>query len=418
MKNVHRYASIFLLIFAFVFTAAAQVPTATLVTIIAAEDSRNYNSDLERLLADKNANVRKRAALAAGRIGDEAAVEKLASLLKDDASTDVREMAAFALGEIESIKAADAMIGAISDRKQSPDVRGRAVEAAGKIAAANSKTSEAEALGAAVIGELAFQDGRRSGPDLDVIRSGLTAVLRMRPAGAEEAVRPFLRYSDAALVADALNTLSRLRAKNSNKEIRALMEHEDAVVRANAARALGSAGDASQDSLDLLRAAAVKDADSRVRVSAIRSLAQLKDETAVDALLKRGNELLSAVKKSENAPEKNELLELASAVGTLLKESDNEAAIKWLNDSRRVDGYRSAEFAVALARISPTHYLSTKLSKKQLESDPWVTGAYIQGLEVFADIQDGEMKQNALSKLYGLAVLDEGQFASTDSTLR
>src|SRR5690606_26347260 len=132
-KNDQRYVSIFLFLFALFFTAPAQVPTATLVTIMAAEDSRNFSADLERLLADKNANVRKRAALAAGRIGDDDAVEKLTILLMDDASADVREMAAFALGEIESAKAADTIMAVLSDRKQDPNVVGRAVEAAGKI---------------------------------------------------------------------------------------------------------------------------------------------------------------------------------------------------------------------------------------------------------------------------------------------
>lgn len=396
MKNVHRYASIFFFLFAFVLTTAAQVPTATLVTIIAAEDSRNFSTDLERLLADKNPDVRKRAALAAGRIGDDKAVAKLSGLLNSDASVDVREMAAFALGEIESAKAANAVIAAISDRKQSPNVRGRAVEAAGKIAAADPKTTEADALGKAVIDELAFQNGRRSAPDTNVIRFGMTAVLRMRPAGAEDAVRPFLRYSDAALVADALNTLSRLRAKNSNKEIRELLlESKDAVVRANAARALGAAGDASQDSLDLLLVSALEDADSRVRVSAMRSLAQLKDTTAVDALLKRGNELLSAVKKSADAPEKNELLELASAVGTLLKDSNNEAALKFLKDCRAADRNRSPEFAVAFAKVSPEKYPEVMKPGALEFSDPWSAVAYAQGMEVLVDSKDADLRLKA-----------------------
>ncbi len=396
MKNVHRCVSIFLFLFALIFTAAAQVPTTTLVTIIAAEDSRNFSADLERLLADKNAEVRKRAALAAGRIGDAKAVEKLIILLKDDASADVREMAAFALGEIESAKAADAIMAVLSDRKQDPDVLGRAVEAAGKIAAADPKTTEADALGKAVISVLEFEDGRRSAPDTNVIRFGLTAVLRMRPAGAEDAVRPFLRYSDAALVADALNTLSRLRAKNSNKEIRELLlESKDAVVRANAARVLGAAGDTSQDSLDLLLVSALKDADSRVRVSALRSLAQLKDKTAVDALLKRGNELLASVKKAANAPEKNELLELASAVGTLLKDSENESALKFLKDCRTADANRSPEFAIAFAKVAPEKYLVDAKPGVVEFSDPWAAVAYAQGLEVLAASSDPELKLKA-----------------------
>ena len=49
-----------------------------------------------------NVAVRRRAALAAGRIGDERAVAELASLLTGAGNAEAREMAAFALGEIES----------------------------------------------------------------------------------------------------------------------------------------------------------------------------------------------------------------------------------------------------------------------------------------------------------------------------
>ena len=58
----------------------------------------------------------KRAALAAGRIGREEAIPSLVHLLESDPNTDVRTMAAFALGETESIKAADAVLSAVSRR--------------------------------------------------------------------------------------------------------------------------------------------------------------------------------------------------------------------------------------------------------------------------------------------------------------
>src|SRR5438552_17354522 len=93
--------------------AAAQVPMTAAVQILKAEDARRYDSTLEDLMKSPNADVRKRAALAAGRIGNEAAISVLASLLGNDPSSDVRAMAAFALGEIESIKAADAILAAL-----------------------------------------------------------------------------------------------------------------------------------------------------------------------------------------------------------------------------------------------------------------------------------------------------------------
>src|SRR6266436_1164624 len=48
----------------------AEVPAAVMLTIVRAEDERRWDSQLMTLLADQSVQVRSRAALAAGRIGD------------------------------------------------------------------------------------------------------------------------------------------------------------------------------------------------------------------------------------------------------------------------------------------------------------------------------------------------------------
>src|SRR5713226_354372 len=78
------------------------IPTNLLRQIIRAEDERRWDNDLALLMADKNAQARKRAALAAGRIGDERALPVLIDLLRGNDDNEVRQMAAFAIGEIES----------------------------------------------------------------------------------------------------------------------------------------------------------------------------------------------------------------------------------------------------------------------------------------------------------------------------
>src|SRR5450631_3118054 len=80
-----------------------QFPLNTLVQISKAEDARRYDAEIEGLMRSPNAAVRKRAALAAGRIGNDAALPVLTDLLEKDSETAVREMAAFAIGEIESV---------------------------------------------------------------------------------------------------------------------------------------------------------------------------------------------------------------------------------------------------------------------------------------------------------------------------
>src|SRR5580765_1561765 len=164
----------------------AQVPMATQIQILKAEDARRYDKTLEDLLKSPNEQVRIRAALAAGRIGDEQAIPALLPLL-EKGTTKEKEMAAFALGEIESMKAADAILIALGTSPagrtppklsessrfvtrmagngkaqaetrpvgsvRSDDRAGtlaRLLEAAGKIAAANANDPKSKELGAAI----------------------------------------------------------------------------------------------------------------------------------------------------------------------------------------------------------------------------------------------------------------------------
>ncbi len=103
------------LLFLFVPVAIGQIPAVTHITILKAEDARRYDSALESLFKSPSEQIRVRAALAAGRIGKEDAVPVLIGLFEKDPSAKVREMAMFALGEIESIKAADLILRAIGE---------------------------------------------------------------------------------------------------------------------------------------------------------------------------------------------------------------------------------------------------------------------------------------------------------------
>src|SRR5712692_10517142 len=90
--------------------SAKSIPTNILLRIIPAEDQRRWDDNLKSLLTDKDPKVRKRAALAAGRIGDQRAVPALIELLKGDPDNDVRQMAAFGIGEIESPAGAESLL--------------------------------------------------------------------------------------------------------------------------------------------------------------------------------------------------------------------------------------------------------------------------------------------------------------------
>src|SRR5437764_3995639 len=162
--------------------AAPRVPEATLLQIIEAEDERRWDdADLGKLLTDTNPAVRRRAALAAGRIGDEGAVALLSAMLRGDRDEGVRAMAAFAIGEIESESGADALVEVLR-LSRAPEVRARVVEALGKIAAAlpEARQDSKKRIGAVITDALASEN-KQARPNRAFVLLGLTAVLRGKP---------------------------------------------------------------------------------------------------------------------------------------------------------------------------------------------------------------------------------------------
>jgi cyclophilin family peptidyl-prolyl cis-trans isomerase/HEAT repeat protein len=328
----------------------AQAPLPLLMRITQAEDERRWDDELRGLLAHRDAAVRKRAALAAGRIGDEGSVAPLVSLLKDP-DPEVRAMAAFALGEVESFSAAEALVAIVKSNERG-ELRARALEALGKIGAAvpNEQLDRRRELGNLIRDALDAEAGRGLGPTLSdsdrlTILLGLTAALRTRPATPGPTIAKFLTSADGRIRSDAANVLARLRVKDGNEELRKLLVSDpDPNVRANAARVLGATDD--KVSFDALLARALGDQDSRVRVSAIRALGALKDPHAAAPLMKRA------------VVDQNEQLEIATMLGQVLPQTDNTEALAWLRGLNKKLNHTAPEVEVALVRISPAAYLA------------------------------------------------------------
>ncbi|MEP6636405.1 MAG: HEAT repeat domain-containing protein, partial [Acidobacteriota bacterium] len=341
----------------------AGIPRTTMLQIIRGEDERRWDNDLISLLSDKDPGVRMRAALAAGRIGDELAVLPLISLLETDQDYGVRAVAAFALGETESAAAAEALNKEIG-RTTSPAVKARAVEALGKIVAAMPATEEARKrqLGKSIL-EMLNNQAQRKLPDSETILLGLTAVLRARPEGAGKVVSQFLSYSDPRIRADAGNTLARLKANDGNEQLRTLLTSDpDPIVRANAARVLGATEDKA--SSDKLLDRALNDQDSRVRVSAMRALAALKDQAEArsigHALFAQGGcqrRLFQVKKVLSHARDLPDCLELITTLGRLFQGSDDEKVYGQIAFWRDDFPVTPPEVEIAMARISPTRYM-------------------------------------------------------------
>lgn len=347
---MYRYIlTLFAAILLGVSFSSAQVPTTTMIEIVKAEDARRFDKVLEDLIKSPDLAVRDRAALAAGRIGDDRAIPALVELLETEAAIKTAAMAAFAIGEIESVKGADAILKTLKDPATTNEVRARAVEAAGKIAAANAKDPKAKELGNAINATLESEYAKAAKFDRETVLLGLTALLRVRPEGADVTAAHFLTSPDARVRADAGNTMTRIKAKNANPTLRKMLASDtDPIARANAARALGAADD--NEAVDVLVKAATSDGDQRVRVSAIRALAALKDSKAASPLLQRGKILVSAYKstKFRIPAEQSELLEIFIAGRKIINKPDQ----RWsdlFQEFVRFDQLRSSDAYVANA---------------------------------------------------------------------
>jgi len=336
--------------------AQKQLPHLPIQVIITqAEDERRWSDDLMQLFANQSPVVRKRAALAAGRIGDEGAVRSLTHVLERDTDMSVRAMAAFALGEIESETGANALIAVLKNTSTPVEIRARTIEALGKIAATLPREQEARQreLGAAILDALKFELGRPT-KDTSVALLGLTAALRSRPPDAGPTIAKFLSSSNPRVRADAANALARLRLKDGLEQLRKLTSDVDPIVRANALRVLGLSED--KQSYDTLLSHALDDKDSRVRVNATRALASLKDPRAAEPLLKRG----------QSISEQNEVLEIATTLGRLLAQKDDQTAVAWLRKLNESLNHTAPEVDLAFVRIAPATYLAD-LGKRKVQ---------------------------------------------------
>ena len=390
-------------------TSFTAVPHNLLLQIVRAEDDRRWDNEVRSLLSARSAVVRKRAALAAGRIGSEASVPDLIKLLQHDDELDVRAMAAFALGEVESVSAAEALLEALSSSKE-PELRARLVEAVGKIAATLPKEQEARArqLGDAILEALKSELERRPEPDRLTVLLGLTAALRAKSANGGPTIARFLDSTDPRIRADAANTLARLRLKDGNDQLRKLLTSDpDPIVRANAARVMSATTEKA--ALNALVELAKNDQDSRVRVSAVRALTGLKDQEprVAQALGSMWCERHLLMNKGLLYHERDsECLELVTALGRVYQGTADKDVIYRLDQHWRWDFRREPpELEVALVRISPQSYLqklgdndtSSKLTVQRTFLRDWLEGSSLaQGLGEVAVLPESTQNKKEL----------------------
>ena len=286
-------------------------------------------SDLLVLLDDAEARVRRRAALAIGRVGLPEAVEPLVKAL-GDGEPEVRQMAAFALGLIGSPAAREPLLQALTG--SDVVLQSRAAEALGLI---GDKT-DAPAIGDMVRRHV--EAGALSGvqpddltsplaPPVEAVRLGLFALARLtayepiaaavlgadgQPVSrwwpiayalqrvgdprAAPALLALLSTPGRYTASFAVRGLAAAKATQSTASLRELVEQpRDAALMIQAIRALAALGDQASRSLVTRVVSDIK-TDPAIRLEAMTALAALADARTADILVELVTDAAPAVR--------------------------------------------------------------------------------------------------------------------------
>jgi cyclophilin family peptidyl-prolyl cis-trans isomerase len=239
--------------------------------------------DLEVLAADPDARVRRRTALAIGRVGLDEGADSLGVLLGDP-DEGVRESAAFGMGLLGASTGVPRLIAALAD--SSARVRGRVIEALGRLGDESSARIIADGAGgcAAVLAPIAPDDETWPlSPEVEVCRLTLFALVRLGDDDALARVvldaegRPVSRWWPVAFAIQR-GGLPRPVA------LLTLVSSPGVYTPAFALRGLAALGD--RNLVPLARAIVTEPAnDVRLRIAAVRALGAVNGAEVGDVLL-------------------------------------------------------------------------------------------------------------------------------------
>ena len=321
--------------------------------------------DLTALLKDSEGRIRRRAALAIGRVHLPAGIVPLADLLATESDPEVRQMAVFALGLIGRQEATGVLRNALAD--PSPIVRGRAAEALGLIGDAGSAQAIGDMVTAYVkAGAIAnvFPDESRYplAPEVEATRLGIYALTRLKAydqlaaAVLDSAGAPVSQWWPVAY------SLGRIKDRRAIPALRILVKGSSANGRGFAARGLGAVKDL--DALDLLRVMTADVGHTPAQaVEAIRAMGDLGDPAALGALIDVLK--IRGIHMGVRA-------EAVTAIGKLKTPRSVDVLLELVTDPS--PAVRAAAFG-ALAKADPERFM---LSLSTLDPDPqWKVRAAI-----------------------------------------
>jgi cyclophilin family peptidyl-prolyl cis-trans isomerase/HEAT repeat protein len=243
--------------------------------LLAAEDARRYDDVLLRRGAgSRNPLVRRRAALAGGRIGDHRAGPLLGELL-DDADPSVRSSAAFAIGLLRDSALAGRLVARLQRAPLDTATATELVTALAKGGGRRASAVIARLLDREL--EPAGQGGRAAR------RAALLEAWRLTADPPVAALRRYATDQDPELRWRAVYALARARAPESGRELLAAARDAHPVARMYAVRALGRlyAERAGLDprSVTEVLVTATTDPEPGVRVLALLALGTWRDST-------------------------------------------------------------------------------------------------------------------------------------------
>jgi len=263
--------------------AAAQQPTPSsdetlvgqLAALLAAADARRLDAAAIRdALGNPNPAVRRQAALAAGRIGDPAAVDLLVPAL-GDTSPSVQAAAAFALGLLKDARALPVLL-------QRVRAAGVADQGAAEVEAVTAIAKIGGDEGARALTDV-IATGSPGAPTPPVVAAALLEAWRL---GSRAPVSDLVAYADDPAIGTrwrALYSLGRLRAHRGATRLVAALADREPTIRAVAARGvtkalLDSARIDARGAVDRLRPL-LEDQNAQVRINALRAIGSFRDST-------------------------------------------------------------------------------------------------------------------------------------------
>ena len=305
-------------------------------------------SDLIPLLRDPEGRVRRRAALAVGRVGLAEGVEPLLPLLADN-DVEVRQMAAFALGLIGDQSARAALTKSLDDPE--PIVQGRAAEALGLI----GNRADADLVGGIVRRQVAA--GALKGIDSDDVSYPLAAPAEAARLAIYALVRLGSYEALAAAVLDGSGqpvsrwwpvayALGRINDPRAAPVLVTLLSAPGRYTAAFAARGLGALK-APQAVAQLRQIAEERRAHPAVVIQAVRALGTAGDAAAIATLVKI---------VADRAADPGVRQEAATSISALATGETADLLVEMLAEP--IPGIRAAALR-ALARVDPDVFIGT-----------------------------------------------------------